>query len=401
VDTLLIQGKIEGLKTFVLPPNKNLKGETGSALYFLSGQDGIQLTSNNLIEQLHIAVDENKRAIYNDTQQTDLRYIGLTQLSTIGQVQILAKGKLVAGHVEVNGLDVIRADVLSQTERPHAWNVDILQGGLTIWSLHEDPKILLTANVVGFSAGRQSHPVLGCGVFVGGGGYGKSVLRLSRLETEAIYVDSKIPDGKPDVIGGGVFTVYGSVVEKVHNHGPVVVSGGNNDPCLDNWGEVGTWVVDAPLTVYGNSCFGFINFGLLNELIVNAPVETFGKGSRGFNVYEGRINYVQFDRITTHGDGAVGIAISKDVGRLVVKRGIETRGQSGESLYYGKLVELRAIPLQLKPGCRVGSIEVSGGLKATGFGMPPIEYLGGEVGSIEITGGLSAEAEQDKVGTHQ
>jgi hypothetical protein len=313
----------------------------------------------------------------------------------------LAKDNLVAGHVEVNGLDVIRADVRPQLERPHAWNVDILQGGLTIWSLHEDPKILLTANVVGFSAGRQSYPVIGCGVFVGGGGYGKSTLRLSRLETEAIYVDSKIPAGKPDLIGGGVFTVYGSVVEKVHNHGPVVVSGGTNDPCLDNWGEVETWIVDAPLTVYSNSGFGFINFGLLNELRVHAPVETFGMGSRGFNVYEGRVNYVEFDRITTHGDGAVGIAISKEVGSLVVKRGIETRGQTGESLYYGKLVPLRAIPLQLKPGCRVGSIKISGGLKASGFGIPPIEYLGGEVGSIEITGGLSAEAEQDKVGTHK
>jgi hypothetical protein len=85
-----------------------------------------------------------------------------------------------------------------------------------------------------------------------------------------------------------------------------------------------------------------VSFGSLNELTANAPIETFGKGARGFNVYDGALNQATFDRITTHGDGAVGVQISKTVGRLVVRRGIETFGGTGESLLKGVLMTLFA-----------------------------------------------------------
>jgi hypothetical protein len=48
---------------------------------------------------------------------------------------------------------------------------------------------------------------------------------------------------------------------------------------------------------------------------VNAPIETFGRGARSFNVYTGTVNLAEFDRVITHGDGAVGIQISQPIGR--------------------------------------------------------------------------------------
>ena len=72
-----------------------------------------------------------------------------------------------------------------------------------------------------------------------------------------------------------------------------------------------------------------MNFGIVHELKVNAPIETFGQGARGFNVYTGTVNLAEFDRVTTHADGAVGIQISQPIGRLVVRRGIETFGGTG------------------------------------------------------------------------
>jgi hypothetical protein len=53
-------------------------------------------------------------------------------------------------------------------------------------------------------------------------------------------------------------------------------------------------------------------------------VETFGLGAHGFNIYAGTINVTEFDRIKTHADAAVGIQISRPLGRLIVHNGIET-----------------------------------------------------------------------------
>jgi hypothetical protein len=58
---------------------------------------------------------------------------------------------------------------------------------------------------------------------------------------------------------------------------------GANDMSLDNWGEVGTWAVTAPVTTCGASDIGFVNFGVLRDFDVQAPIETYGAGARGFN----------------------------------------------------------------------------------------------------------------------
>src|SRR5260370_17433899 len=117
---------------------------------------------------------------------------------------------------------------------------------------------------------------------------------------------------------------------------------------LDNWGSVDQWVAEEKLTSYGPSGIGFVNFGSVNEPTANAPIETFGKGTRGFNVYDGTLNQAIFDRITTHADGAVGVQISKAIGRLVVRRGIETFGGPVPIQLHGN-IELLLINAASKP----------------------------------------------------
>lgn len=53
-------------------------------------------------------------------------------------------------------------------------------------------------------------------------------------------------------------------------------------------------------------------------------MKTFGLGAYGFNIYAGTINVTEFDRIETRADAAVGIQISRPLGRLIVHNGIET-----------------------------------------------------------------------------
>jgi hypothetical protein len=110
-------------------------------------------------------------------------------------------------------------------------------------------------------------------------------------------------------------------------------------------------------------------------------------GARGFNIYDGTVEYAEFDSIVTHADAAVGIQVSQPFGEIVVRHGITTHGGNGASLVLGKIVELAANALSVKPGARARSIRVSGGLTAHGKDVAALELLG-SVDELVIKGGI-------------
>jgi hypothetical protein len=114
----------------------------------------------------------------------------------------------------------------------------------------------------------------------------------------------------------------------------------------------------------------------VNELRVNAPIETFGQGGCDFNVYTGTVILAEFGRVITHADGALGIQISQPIGRLKVRRGIETFGGTGQSLVKGVVMTLSVIGLSIKPGGSAREIEINGGIKTDAPGISPIEQHG-------------------------
>ncbi len=275
------------------------------------------------------------------------------------------------GHVRVDGLDIVAADARGPHERPNGYGVDVLQGAFTLWNMQTDDSVIISADLLRLSAGRDGAPVLGSGIFVSGAGDKGGRLIVRRLETGAVYVDGKIPPGTPDQITGGVFTY------------------GVNDMALDNWGAVDRWIAEEKVTTFGPSGIGFVNFGTVNELQVMAPIETFGQGARGFNVYTGTVHLAEFDRVTTHADGSVGIQLSQPIGRLHVRRGIETFGGTGPSLVKGVVVPLSAIGLSIKPGGSAREITIGGGVITHGSAVSPLE-LHGAVETFHVAGGLLA-----------
>jgi hypothetical protein len=289
----------------------------------------------------------------------------------------------------VDGLDIMATDARTESDRPHGYAVFVLQGAFTLWNLQHDETVGVSADLVGLSAGRPGAPVRSSGIFVSGAGDTCGRLVVSRLETGAIYADDGKALGTPDQISGGVFTVYGAYVSVVRNRGPVVTYG-PNDMVLDNWGMVDRWIAEEPITSYGPSGIGFVNFGRMQELRVNASIETFGQGARAFNMYSGTVALADFDRIVTHGDGAVGIQISQPVDRIVVRRGIETFGGTGESLVKRVVTMLAAIGLSIKHGGSVREIAIDGGLRTHGAGVLPIE-LQGTIDSLHIGGGCETD----------
>jgi hypothetical protein len=386
---IAISGHLADAPSIRLSPGQSLRGaDEQSAIAFAAGTDGLQLSSDNRVHNIRLDTSPTKRAIFNDTAVATLGRIELRGVTTTGRVQILARDKVLGGHVDVNGLDIIAADARGESERPHGYGVYVLHGAFTLWNMQPDEGVVVSADLVGLSAGRDGAPVRGSGIFVSGAGDKGGRLNVRRLETDAVYSDGGIAPGTPDQITGGVFTVYGAHVDVVRNRGPVVTYG-VNDMVLDNWGVVDRWTAEAKITSHGPSGIGFVNFGTVHELKVNAPIETFGQGARGFNVYTGTVNLAEFDRVVTHADGAVGIQISQPIGRLVVHRGIETFGDTGPSLVKGVVINLSAIGLSIKPGGSAREIEIAGGIKTHGSGVAPIEQHGA-IDSLRVAGGFVA-----------
>jgi hypothetical protein len=386
---IMVSGSVTHVPSVRLSPGQVLWGEGDHPeIRFAAGVDGLQLTTDNEVRNVRLSAAPDKRSVFNDTSVESLGRLKLVELVVTGQVQILARDKVRSGHVEVKGLDILSADARAWTERPHGYGVYVIQGAFTLWNMQTDESVIITAELSGLSAGRIGAPVLGSGVFVSGAGDKGARLLVSLLETGAIYSDAKIPAGTPDQISGGVFTVYGSRVDVVRNRGPVTTYG-VNDMVLDNWGFVDRWIAEEKITSHGPSGIGFVNFGIVNELKVQAPIETFGLGARAFNVYTGTVHLAEFDRIVTHADGAVGVQISQPLGRLMVRRGIETFGGTGKSLVKGVITTLSAVGLSIKPGGSAQQVEVDGDIVANGPGIAPLE-LHGTIGSLRVSGGFKA-----------
>jgi hypothetical protein len=389
VRQIVVSAPIGDMPMLRLSPGQMLTGtDARSALRFARGSHGLELSADNRVEGLQLIADRDKRALFNDTRVEQLGRLVLRDLIVEGVVQLLARDQVRSGHVEAHSIDIVAADARGYQERPKGYGVEVIPGAFTLWNQHSDRAVTMTADLTALMVGRAGAPVLGSGIFVGGAGDAGGRLIARRVETGAVYNDGGIAPGTPDRITGGVFVVSGAFVDCVRNHGPVTTYG-PNDMVLDNWGTVGRWIADEKVTSYGPSGIGFVNFGTVDLLQVNASIETFGQGSRGFNVYTGTVKSAEFERVITHADGAVGIQISQPVGRITVRRGIETYGGTGDSLVKGVVVRLPATALSIKPGGSARKIVIAGGLITHGEGVNPLE-LHGMVDELQITDGFAA-----------
>lgn len=383
-----VRGAINGAPGFTLPPGTRLRGGT---LQF--GARGVRLTSDNTLEDITILTADEEAAILNDTGVAHLGTLTLRNVTTRGQIVILAEDRVRAGHVQAENVRVITADVRGRFHRPHGFGVDALQGGFTLWNRQADPEVKLTAELLDISAGTEAEPVYGSGIFVGGhgdqDGHGDGgTVHVTQLRTGEVHTDGAIPAGTPDLISGGVFVISGATVDVVQSTGPVTTYG-PNDMVLDNWGSVGTWTATAAVTSHGPSGIGFVNFGDIDTLDVRAPIVTTGNGARGFNLYDGTLRDARFQSIRTTGDGSIGIQISKPMGRLAVDGDVATSGGEGLSLVKGVQMTLKAIALSITAGGSVDALAIGGKLASGGTNVVTLE-VEGRSGEVSITGGVEA-----------
>jgi hypothetical protein len=213
VRQILVRGHLVDAPSVLLAPGQTLEGEgEGTTIAFAKDTDGLQLSSDNRIQNIHLDASADRRAIFNDTTVNGLGRIELRRISTTGRVQIIARDKVYSGHVDVDGLDIVAADARGANERPQGYGVHVLQGAFTLWNQQPDGNVLITADLIGLSAGRDGAPVRGGGIFVSGAGDKGGRLIVRRLETDAVYSDGGIAPGTADQISGGVFTLHGAPI---------------------------------------------------------------------------------------------------------------------------------------------------------------------------------------------
>ena len=388
IGVIRVQGELAGLPSIHLRPGTSLLGDGAAVLRFAPGTDGLVLSADNSVDHLGIVVSPDRQAICNGTSLASLGRIALSRLEVTGNIRLLAAGQVKRGHIEAHDIAVVDADARGFAPRPKGFGVEVVAGVFTVWNQQDDPGSRLTANLVSLSAGRAGAPVRGGGVFVAGTPGGGSLM-VRRLETGEIHSDGGIPPGTADRISAGVFVVHGAWTDIVRNTGPVTTYGAN-DMVLDNWGTVGLWQADGRITSYGPSGIGFVNFGELDTLLVGGVIETFGLGARGFNVYAGSLRDAEFERVITRADGAVGIQISRPVGRIVVRNGLETHGGVGASLVKGAVVQLPATALSIKPGGSARAISIRGGLISHRAEIDTVE-LRGPIGEFHVSGSLGPD----------
>ncbi len=394
---ITIEGVIKGSPSITLPEGVTLhgaKGDSSDGFEFLA--KGLRLTKDNSLENLTVKTLDYEQAIYNSLEITDAGTLRLRNVTTVGQVYLVAEGAVKHIRVEADGVKVLSADLRGRAEQPHGYGVDVLQGGFTLWNRQPDPAATFSATLRGISVGTEETPVRGSGVFLAGyadreGKLTGGAFTADLVETGTIVTDGGIAPGTPDKITGGVFVVSGAKVERVENSGPVTTHG-QNDMVLDLWGETPHWVANAPITSTGPSGIGFVNFGDMGALEVNAPIVTNGLGARGFNVYDGTLQSAKFESITTHGDGAIGIQISRPVGAVAVTGDVTTTGGEGLSLVKGVQTVLKASAVSIKPGAVVDALGIHGKISTEGEGLASFEILEGatvhelHLGEVEAHG---------------
>ncbi|CDG19765.1 exported protein of unknown function [Xenorhabdus poinarii G6] len=400
---ILVYESLYDVPNLSLKPGQSLIG-TGPNLFidFSKDIDGLQLSENNTISNITLKVTPTKRAIYNTYNILSFGKFELEDIKTIGQVQIVAKDKLIQGALKINNLHVIFSDTTATPERPSTGigskatsNIDILQGAVTLLNLQQSKNSIITAEIRGLTIGLAEQPVYGSGLLISGGKgniYTHSgdtlggQVKVSVVETGDVFNDSKIPAGTDNLISGSVFIAYANA-EQVINRGRTI-SYGTNGLGLDNWGRVKNWTSIGPVETFGDSGMGVVNFGVLNYLSV-ASIQTHGNGARAFNVLTGTVDNAYFGSLKTYGNGATAILISQPIGRLSVNSNIETFGASANSLTAGILDKQPSAALRMLSGS-AKEIFIGGNMVTRGEGSGAIELQDATLERLVVQGKIQA-----------
>jgi hypothetical protein len=129
-------------------------GEETPTVRFRSGQDGLQLSTDNLVGGLRLVCDSDRRAVFNDTLVPHLGRIELRDLQVTGVVQILARDRVTGGHIDVHQVHIEAADAREFDTRPQGYCVQVIPGAFTVWNQQSDKAVVISEDIGALEIGR-------------------------------------------------------------------------------------------------------------------------------------------------------------------------------------------------------------------------------------------------------
>jgi hypothetical protein len=119
VQAIEVSGTIKGAPRVVLAPGVSLRG---GRLEF--GSKGVMLTRDNTVGDIEVVVPEHEVAIYADITQTGWGTLTLRGVTTVGQVALIALDAVRSGHIAIDRLTALAADVRGRADRPRGFGVE-------------------------------------------------------------------------------------------------------------------------------------------------------------------------------------------------------------------------------------------------------------------------------------
>ena len=150
VRRIVVTAELADVPMVWLAAGQVLEGANSALIRFAPGQDGLQLSADNTVENLQIATDPERRALFNDTSVESLGRLRLRQLRIQGTVRLLACEHVRHGHVEAEEIDIVAADARQFDSRPKGFGVEVVPGAFTLWNQQSDPSVAITATLTGF-----------------------------------------------------------------------------------------------------------------------------------------------------------------------------------------------------------------------------------------------------------
>jgi hypothetical protein len=360
--TLLIDGALHEIPSIRLSPGTQLAAAgTHASIDFLPGADGLQVTSDNLVQGLSLRTTPDRRAIFNDVEQETLGTLELRDLKLTGQLQLLAQDRCREGTVLIDGLLIEQAQTCARTHMAFGNGVFVQQGALTIWNRQPGAGSQLAATLRRIRIGADSAPVQGAGIFLSGcGAGGAGRLEIESIDVQSLDVDSTLPAETTDRVAAALFVLHNAHARKVRISGEVNTRGANC-VALDNWGEVDEWIAESHVRTQGPSAVAIVNAGVLGSLRVLGRVETFGRGARGVSIYADTES-VDLGALVTHGDAAAGAHVTRVLKKFLIRGSIETYGGPGEGLVKGVMERMTADAIDIVEDGRIEELSIRGNI---------------------------------------
>lgn len=212
---LRIIGTLRSSAMVTLPPGVSLRGGA------ISG-GGLRLTSDNTVTDLVVVVPDAATAITNDPAVDDLGTLTLRRVRTRGRILLRADGVIRAGHIEIDGLFVERANCTARQSHPAGGRI----GAITVINRQRDPAATLSARLRGLRVGSSRHPVRGCGVVIGGRSDGDGgVVRVPVLGIDEVHITGEMPSARGGLVEAAVLVRHGGHIGELAVAGPLACHG--------------------------------------------------------------------------------------------------------------------------------------------------------------------------------